>query len=64
MDSAFETAYKSFQILCQEKNKDSPCRPFQLDVRISAVERKTPTILHRLNHLERRSFTIHALAMI
>jgi hypothetical protein len=41
MDGAFETVTKSFQILCQEKNKDPLSRPFWLDGRVSALERKS-----------------------
>jgi hypothetical protein len=64
MDSAFETPHKSFQILCQEKNKDDYCRPYRLDRRISTVERKIPTILRLLNRPARHIFAIHATPMI
>jgi hypothetical protein len=64
MDSAFETPCKSFQILCQEKNKDPIRRPCRIDGRISTVERKSPAILLLFNCHALHIFAIHETTMI
>jgi hypothetical protein len=63
-DSAFETSPKSFQILCQGKNKNPLWRPCRLDVRISAVEQESMVILHLLIRPVRHIFAIHETTMI
>jgi hypothetical protein len=63
-DSDFETPLKTFQILCQEKNKDPLWRPCPLDGRISAVKRESPAILHLLNRPVCHIFAIHEAIMI
>ena len=64
MESAFETPYKTFQILCQEKNKDPICGPCRLDGPIPAVERKSPAILFLFNCHALLIFAIHDTTMI
>jgi hypothetical protein len=63
-DSAFETLLKTFQILCQKKNKDPLWRPCPLNRRISAVEGKSPAILHLLGRPLCYIFAIHEVTMI
>jgi hypothetical protein len=64
IDSSIETPCKSFQILCQEKNKDPICGSYRIGGLITGVEWKYPAILHLFNCHALHIIAIHETTMI